>query len=241
LELAITLPLLLVLLCGAIDFGRLFFARVAIENAANQGAFFGAQNPRCDVDKAGCSDPENVHWHASNEAPGLTPLTITAECLDGGGVVPVTSCEEDHGYRVSVGYQFTLVTPILSSVLGGGIELESVATARVLNTAFDPAAPPVPAPCGEPIATFSVSTAPNNSKSPVTATFSNASGAPAECPILTYAWDFGNGNTSSAVNPAQQTYTNPGPSNNKNFTITLTVTNDGGSNTATRTITVKKP
>lgn len=43
-ELAVALPLLVLLTLGAVDFGRLFFAGVVAANAAHAGVFFGAQN-----------------------------------------------------------------------------------------------------------------------------------------------------------------------------------------------------
>ncbi len=44
-EFALILPILLLLVVSAADAGRLFFAYVTIENAAREGAFFGALHP----------------------------------------------------------------------------------------------------------------------------------------------------------------------------------------------------
>ena len=49
---------------------------------------------------------------------------------------------------------------------------------------------------------------------------------------LTYAWDFGNGATSTVKDPSY-TYTNAGF-----YTVSLTVTGIGGKNTATKTATI---
>jgi Flp pilus assembly protein TadG len=141
-ELAITLPVLLLMVGGAVDFGRLFFTRVSIENAAKEGAFFGATNPRCDVVRQACVEPGTVKWHAQNETPGL-PVTVAVQCLHGGSSVATTSCREDDTYRVVVTHQFQLVTPILSAAFGSGITLATSATSLVLNDAFDPSAAPV--------------------------------------------------------------------------------------------------
>lgn len=51
--------------------------------------------------------------------------------------------------------------------------------------------------------------------------------------LLTYSWDFGNGNTSTAAAPPAQTYATPGT-----YTVTLTVTGFCGTSTATGTVTV---
>jgi gliding motility-associated-like protein len=51
--------------------------------------------------------------------------------------------------------------------------------------------------------------------------------------LLTYAWDFGNGNTSTLASPPAQTYNTAGT-----YTVTLTVTGFCGTSTATGTVTV---
>ena len=43
-ELALTAPLLLLMLIGAADFARVFYHAVTLANAAGTGAFYGAQN-----------------------------------------------------------------------------------------------------------------------------------------------------------------------------------------------------
>src|ERR1700752_4658133 len=96
-ELAVILPILLVLLGGAIDLGRAFFARVAVENAAKEGVLFGARSPACDVDGPFCADPGNVEWHIRDEAPGID-LTWTAECLRGGAPIALASCKSNDTY-----------------------------------------------------------------------------------------------------------------------------------------------
>jgi len=144
------LPVLLLLVGGAIDFGRLFYTRVSIENAAKEGAFFGASHPRCDVSQSSCADPSNVKWHVENEALAANPVTTTVECIRAGSGVPLVNCAEDDSYRVTVEHRFLLVTPILSGLFGSGVDLTTSATARVLNPGFDPAATPAPTPTPTP-------------------------------------------------------------------------------------------
>ena len=69
---------------------------------------------------------------------------------------------------------------------------------------------------------------------PLTVEFTNDSPGGAD---LTYAWDFGNGNTSDLINPPAQTYTEEGT-----FTASLTITNsEGCAGTETRTISIGAP
>ena len=44
-EFALMLPLLLLLIVGAIEFGRLFFTKIVVTNAAREAAYYYATNP----------------------------------------------------------------------------------------------------------------------------------------------------------------------------------------------------
>ncbi|MBE7159246.1 MAG: pilus assembly protein, partial [Rhodospirillales bacterium] len=44
-ELALLLPLLLLLLVGAVDLGRAFYVAIEVSSAASAGAVYGTQNP----------------------------------------------------------------------------------------------------------------------------------------------------------------------------------------------------
>ncbi|HEY7130949.1 MAG TPA: TadE family protein, partial [Candidatus Limnocylindrales bacterium] len=133
---------MLILLAAAIDLGRLFYSYVAVENAAKEGAFFGSRNPLCDDVKPGCADPDNVVWHARNEAPNIgTQFTTTVACRDSATdalIQPINNCLDGSKYQVTVTYPFQLVTPILSTILGNALTLHSEAQATVVNDAFDP-------------------------------------------------------------------------------------------------------
>ena len=152
-EFAIILPVFLLLVAGAIDLGRLFSAYVSTENAAKEGALYGATNPRCDAPKQGCTDPSTVRWHVLQELGGVTSASPTAECLRGGAAIAVTSCAEGDRYRVTVRHSFALLTPILAPIFGSTIELRSRATALVVNDAFDPTATPISLPSPTPVPT----------------------------------------------------------------------------------------
>ena len=52
-ELAVALPVLAIVLVGAIDFGRVFRLAMIVENAARAGAMYGAQDSAHAVDAAG--------------------------------------------------------------------------------------------------------------------------------------------------------------------------------------------
>ncbi len=125
-EFALVLPLMLVLMAVAVDFGRLFYAYVAVQNAAKEGALYGSRQPLCvDDSNVGCPDPINVKWHVQNEASnlksgGTSLLNTDIACRSPLGVLrqPINDCVNGDTYIVSVSYDFGLITPILSNVHG---------------------------------------------------------------------------------------------------------------------------
>ena len=146
-EFVLIFPVFLIILAGAIDLGRLFYAFVAVENAAKEGALFGARAPLCaDDSNPRCTDPGNVAWRVQHEATnlasgGVSDLIPTIACVSAPGGVPRTplkTCVDGDKYVVAVSYDFHLVTPILGQVFGSGLTLRSEARATVLNDAFDP-------------------------------------------------------------------------------------------------------
>jgi Flp pilus assembly protein TadG len=87
-ELALALPLLISLIIGAIDLGRLVYMAVGASNAAHAGAQYGCQNPATAADLTG------MQTAAANDASDLVGagngnLAATAtnfcQCADGSG------------------------------------------------------------------------------------------------------------------------------------------------------------
>lgn len=79
-ELALSLPLLLLLLLGTIDIGRVFFDYVQLRNATREGAGYGARLP---TDTAGITTRVNRHG-----IPADTTISIacTGDCTTTNGV-----------------------------------------------------------------------------------------------------------------------------------------------------------
>jgi hypothetical protein len=150
-EVALVLPVLLLLVVIALDFGRIFHANIAITNVAKEGALFGATNPRCDSSsRTGCADPNTVSWHITHEGNGLSDLSWTASCIRSGSTVAVTSCAVGDWYRVSATSRFEFLTPLVGEIVGGHLDLRASVDARVSNAAFDPNATPIPLPTPTP-------------------------------------------------------------------------------------------
>ncbi|MBI3977967.1 MAG: pilus assembly protein [Chloroflexi bacterium] len=113
-ELALVAPVLLLMLAGALDLGRIFYYQIAITNAARVGAGYAIFSP---------SDLTGIQYRVLTEASTLS--------LSGGDVVVVTPNGTSPGnpIQVSVTYNFQAVTPIISVLWGGGpFALQAAAT-----------------------------------------------------------------------------------------------------------------
>ena len=84
LELALVLPLLMLMLLGAIDFARVYYESIAVASAARAGAQYGAQKVTTSGDFAG------MQQAALNDLTGVTGVTVTAsrycQCPNGSTV-----------------------------------------------------------------------------------------------------------------------------------------------------------
>jgi Flp pilus assembly protein TadG len=84
LEMAFMLPILLLLIMVAVDFGRAYFITIEVSNAALAGAQYGALNP---------ADTAGMQTAASADAADVPLMTATATsgcmCADGTGTPQV--------------------------------------------------------------------------------------------------------------------------------------------------------
>jgi Flp pilus assembly protein TadG len=95
-EVGLMLPVLGLLLFGAIDFGRAYYLSIEVANAAQAGAQFGVQN-------ASGAGMQNA---ARSDAPDVPGITATAsygcECPDGSSRSP--NCTSSPGCANAVNY-----------------------------------------------------------------------------------------------------------------------------------------
>ena len=124
LEFAIILPVLLMIVAGVLDIGRLYFAYVAVTDAASEGAAYAATHPTNEtLILARARDASNIT--ADESEIGFQCPT----CPTVGSGDPVT---------VTVTYSFTLATPIINAMVPGGvIPLRAVASEAVLGGALE--------------------------------------------------------------------------------------------------------
>jgi hypothetical protein len=155
-EFALVLPFLLLLLCGAIDFGRVFFSWVQLTNVARVGANYAATHP--DAWGLPGNPGEQAAYAAAmaNDAAGIT-------CTPPPGA-PAPTFPDGRGIgadaRVELACQFDLITPLMSSFFGDDYTIRADATFPIRAGCVGcPPAPtpppqptpsptPTPAPCG---------------------------------------------------------------------------------------------
>lgn len=119
LELALCLPLFLVLILGTAEIANIAWAAVQVQNAARAGAQFGSQS------RAAAADSTNITSAAKNDAPRLSgTMTVTSstacQCIDtstggaaGAGCASLTQCPSPYLITVSVQVNTSAtVTPI---------------------------------------------------------------------------------------------------------------------------------
>jgi len=228
-ELALILPIFLILLASALDLGRLFYSQISLNDAAREAALEASQNPTSFIPNTACTsankEQNRVMCRATNESRGsfvtVDPTDVTMACST--SPCP-TAPAMGETVSVTVTGHFQLITPLLAVFFGGqSMDFSSTATAQLLST---PTAVTVPGP----VASFTVS--PDSGLTPLAVTVTDASTGTG----LAWGWAWGDGTTASGQGPHSHTYAASGI-----FTITLTVSNLGGTNVTTRTVTVSDP
>ncbi len=116
-ELALTLPLLLLILLGVIDLGRIYFSYITVVNAAREGARYGAGHPQ---------DLNTARTRAINESlgSGITLTSVTVTCPSG--------CAMGNPVRAVVSYNFQLITLYIFG--GGTIPLQATVDMEIFSS-----------------------------------------------------------------------------------------------------------
>jgi Flp pilus assembly protein TadG len=151
-ELALILPVLMLLVASALDLGRMFYSQITITNAAREGAYEAAYGPSSFTANAPCHTATNrVMCRVLSEAKGSFVEVAKADVA----LACSPSCAEAIGntVTVTVNGHFTLLTPIMAPFLGGNdVVLTSSATAQIITDPPDVAAAPTPTPSPTPTA-----------------------------------------------------------------------------------------
>lgn len=132
-EVALALPILLLILAGLLDLGRVFYTFIALEEAAAEGALYLAINPDCPTASSAptCTDPNNAIFRATNagnQEVDWSIATLTPE---------VTEPTIGFTVRFTVEYPFEFITPGIEEMANAvtnnvGLVLRVTATQLIL-------------------------------------------------------------------------------------------------------------
>ena len=178
-ELALVTPVLLLLLLGAVDLGRLFYARISVNNAAREGAMAAAQAPGSFSSGSPCGPSNVVMCAATREPRGsfvtVSPADVALSCSP--------SCAKTYGttVRVTVTGHFQVLTPLIW-VFTGGPDVSFDATADADVVVIPPAPLATAAPTPSPTPTPTPSPDPSASSNPSASPVPTASPAPTPSP-----------------------------------------------------------
>ena len=178
-ELALILPVLLLLIASALDLGRIFYSQITIANAAREGAYEAAYEPTSFIPNGDCNKITNrIMCRVLSEAKGsfvaVKKADVAVDCRDSAGTSN-PACTEAIGYTVTVTVlgRFTLLTPLMAPFLGGSnVTLTSTATSQIVTdppnvTAAATATPtPAPTPTPTPTATPAPTSGPTATPTP---------------------------------------------------------------------------
>jgi hypothetical protein len=253
---AIVLPLLALLLVMAIDFGRVFFGWVALQNAVRIGADLAAQA----FDSWPTADNEVEILGETRYQELITADLQAANCqyttphpdptftdLDGDGKI-----EYGDLATVELECSFGLITPLAEGLFGGPIHMTASSTFTVNGVVVRGVPdPPAPAdPCGTPSASFDTDPAvgaggrvndtsltvgsPDN---PFVVDFT-ANAESNEFCTYTYEWEIDGSPEGTDPELLDWEFTDAAGGGHTDYDVSLTV-NDSAGGTATEGVTVR--
>ena len=118
---AFGMVVLLILLLGLLDLGRMYFTFVALEDSVGEAALYLAINPQCPDASAGsdCADPNNAEYRARHAGGSVVDWSVTVIKFDiptDSSGNPITSVGEP--VSVTLEYPYYLITPIIPRIAG---------------------------------------------------------------------------------------------------------------------------
>ncbi len=143
-EFALLLPVLLLILLGTIEWGRIFFIYVNINNAAREGTRYGMVHP---------TDQNGITNHVTDRLALVSPsdLLMNISYDNGPGTSPISVNQVTTSARVIVTLRYTIqpLTPLMSPFIPGGLAVTSENRRTIQSARADtPSTLAAPAPPG---------------------------------------------------------------------------------------------
>lgn len=120
-EFALILPVFLLILCGIIDFGWLFYNQISLNNACREGARYAV------VNTADGADTQAITAHIENNSKNVFDKDGVDINIDYSSAGDPTSGD----VTVTLQAEISFFTPVLSSVLGETRKITSTVTMKV--------------------------------------------------------------------------------------------------------------
>ena len=151
-EFALILPVFLLLTLGVVDMARVFTSYIALTNGVSSGAIYAGQggflkwcatgaNIPCPAGTPGTqkiADPDNIAYQIDVEATGLTKSAIVMaapSCTLTGTSTTQACTSTAAGFysqvMVSATYDVTLITPLMTTLMGGPVHMTASTTAVI--------------------------------------------------------------------------------------------------------------
>lgn len=119
-EVALVLPIIIMILLGLLDFGRAFYTMVALRDAADEGASYAAIKP---------NDTVGIQRRAAEASTNLVSIAIGDV-----SIIRPTPLAVGQPITVTVDFYFDLYTPFVQGLLPGGeLILQGRATHAILS------------------------------------------------------------------------------------------------------------
>ncbi|HEX5465237.1 MAG TPA: TadE/TadG family type IV pilus assembly protein [Candidatus Limnocylindrales bacterium] len=188
-EFAVVLPVVLLVILIALDFGRVFLAWVEVNNAVREAANFAAQNPNPNAN--GQAQYQQLIANEWANIDCTVPSPAPTPTFPAGTSVGQPA-------EVSITCQFHPITPVIGAILGGSVAVGGFAAFPIRAGAIagiPVQTGPVPTPTSPPSSSPTPSTSPSPTVSPT----------PSPTPMCTVP-DF----VGTATNKAQNTWTKAG-------------------------------
>ena len=126
-EMALLMPILLLMVLGLVDFGRAVLAHMAIEEAAQEGAMFAAYHGT-DAGDTSADIVNAVRMSTSSVTIAAGDVAVVCSAKAGGDQLAAFPT-----VTVTISTSIAPITPLVSSWLPGGIPLAAEASGNVFT------------------------------------------------------------------------------------------------------------
>lgn len=127
-EMALSMTVMLMIMLGLFDFGRLYFTYLALEDSAGEAALYLSIYPACGnaLDGAECANPNNATYRALNAVGGQLDWNDVVISIDTPAPLGVGEV-----VKVTMSYDYEMMTPIMPQL--STIRLSSTAIQTVIT------------------------------------------------------------------------------------------------------------